>query len=47
MSKTTHRKGSTVKKEVPVVTVNEAEETARLAELSLEASVALAMWLVP
>jgi putative transposase len=30
-----------VRKKVPVVTVNEAEEAARLAELSLEASVAL------
>jgi putative transposase len=37
-----HRKGTTVKKKVPVITVAESEEAARLAELPLEASVALA-----
>jgi hypothetical protein len=36
------RKGTTVKRKVPVVTVAEPEEAANLAGLPLEASVALA-----
>jgi len=38
----THRKGTTVKKKVAVVSVAGAEEAARLADLPLEATVALA-----
>ncbi len=40
-TKTTDRKGTTGKKKLPVVTVAEAEEAARLAGLPLEATLAL------
>jgi len=41
-ARTTHRKGTTVNKKVPVVSVARAPEADELANLPLEASIALA-----